>query len=256
MFCQKCGKQINDNAAFCPYCGAGANNGHTINSEPPFEVVLKKTNERKKYIPFLVIVGIMLLIFPIKSSIEKTVVKSVAEDYLQKVKDGPDEETMDDIVVELLYAATGSETLTSLLHGQITGEDVCDIYDAVMLHMNYQVKKVEKVEAGHYRITVQVENMDNTTVASMAWKSFSKRYTDGNILDALKQAKDDLLSDKSKTIAGFIIEASDYLYQQNKADNMVSGRHIIDVIKTDNGWEVAFEQGMYMFVLDCAGIPY
>ena len=24
MYCKKCGKEINDNAAFCPYCGAAA----------------------------------------------------------------------------------------------------------------------------------------------------------------------------------------------------------------------------------------
>ena len=255
MFCQKCGKQIHDNAAFCPYCGADANNGHTINNDSSFETELKK-EKRRKYIPFLIIIGIILLIFPVKNSIEKAVVKSVAEDYLQKVKDGPDEETMDDIVVQLLYGATGSETVTNFLHGQITGEDVCDIYDAVMLHMSYQVKKVEKVEAGHYRIIIRVENMDNTTVASEAWRKFSERYTDGNILDALKQAKEDLLSDKSQTIAGFIIEASNDLYQQNKVGYMVSGTHIIDVRKTDNGWEPSFEQGMYTFILDCAGIPY
>lgn len=255
MFCKKCGKEINSAALFCPYCGTGANKGYTFNSNSSSEVTLSKS-KRRKYISFLIIIAIALLVFPVKHSIEKAVVKSVAEDYLQKVKDGPNEETMDDIVVQLLYTATGSETLTSFLHGQITGEDVCDIYDAVMLHMSYQVKNVEKVEAGHYRITVRVENMDNTTVASEAWKRFSERYTDGNILDALKQAKEDLLSDKSQTIAGFIIEASDYLYQQNKIDYMVSGTHVIDVRKTDNGWEPSFEQGMYTFVLDCTGIPY
>lgn len=256
MFCKNCGKEINKDASFCPHCGTGANSGNTLNSSPTFNIDLKK-NKIQKYIPFLlIIIAIIILIVPVKSSIEKTIVKSVAEDYLQMIKDGPDEETMDDIIVQLFYEVTGSETLTNLLHGQITGEDVHDIYDAVMLHMNYQVKNVEKVKSGHYRITVHIENMNNSIVASDAWKRFLKRYTDGNIIDAIKQAKDDLSSDKSKTIAGLIIEASDYLYEQNEISNVVSGTHIIDVKRSDDGWEPFFENGVDAFIFDCAGIPY
>ena len=255
MLCKNCGKEINNDASFCPYCGAAANAGNAVNNTSALNIALKK-NKRRKYTCFIVIIAILVLIFPIKNSIEKAVVKSAAEDYLQMVKDGPNEETMDEIIVQLLYGVTGSETLTNLLHGQITGEDVRDIYDAVMLHMGYQVKNVERVESGHYRITVRIENMNNTIVASEAGKRFLERYTEGNIIDAIMLAKNDLSSDKSQTIAGFLVEASDYLYMNDKTHSMVTGIHIIDVSKSDDGWKFSFDKGVDAFIFDCAGMPY
>ena len=256
MFCKNCGKIINDEASFCPYCGISVIKEEYVMNKIPASNNNLVRKKKRRFHPFLIVIVMLLLIFPVKTYIEKAIVKSIAEGYLQMVKDGPDEETMDEIVVKLLYEFTGSNTLTKLLHSQITGEDICDLYDAVMLHMNYEVKSVEKVESGHYRITVRVENMNNITVASEAWKIFSKRYTDGNVLDAIKQAKDDLLSDKSTMISGFITEASNDLYEHDRIHSMVAGIHMIDVIKTDDGWKPSFQDGVDTFIFDCAGIPY
>lgn len=273
MFCKKCGKEINNDASFCPYCGTVIMQEQPIADDSvitkersavdrsamdkiPMYGKNRKQKKKRKFLPFFIVIAIIVLIFPIKNYIEKTIVKSIAEDYLQMVKDGPDAETMDDIVVQLLYGFTGSTTLTNLVHSQIKGEDVRDLYDAVMLHMDYEVKNVEKIGSGHYRITVRIENMNNVTVASEAWKLFISRYKDGGFFDGLKLAKEDLLSDKSTMISSFIIEASNDLYAHDKISNMVAGIHIIDVIKTDDGWDPSFENGVDTFIFDCAGIPY
>lgn len=45
MFCRKCGKEISDEAKFCPYCGATTSCNDV---QPDNQVVLKSNSSSKK----------------------------------------------------------------------------------------------------------------------------------------------------------------------------------------------------------------
>ncbi len=253
MYCIKCGKEINDNAKFCPFCGCIIENTQSDSKN------LYPTNQKnaKKLLSLIVIViaVVLLIAFPIRYAVEKGIVKSIAEDRLQMIKEGPSDETMDEIFIELLYGITESAAVTDFIHEQVTGEDIKDVYAAIMRHMTYKVNKVERIDSSHYKITVYVNNMDNSKVASRAWELFSERYAGLNIFDAFAQAKADWSSDKSTTISSFIADASDQLYRSDKYNNSVYGSYVIDASKEGDDWNISFEGGTEQFILNCAGIP-
>ncbi len=253
MFCNKCGKEINNDAQFCPFCGT------TVQKSAETECTnyVKKSGAKKWIAPLLIAAVIILIIaFPIRFAIEKAIVKSVAEDKLQMIKDGPSEEIMDEVLVTLLYEVTDNELITDFLHKQITGEDVKDVYIALMRHMSYKVMKVERVDSTHYRIIVHIENLNNVKVASDAWGSFKERYKGMDVFDALSQAKADISSDKSLTIASYLTDASDRIYKSEKIANTVAGNHVILAAKEGDEWTTSFEEGIETFLLNCAGIEY
>ena len=103
---------------------------------------------------------------------------------------------------------------------------------------------------------MHVENMDNPRVAKVAWNEFIGRYSGLGIIDAVKQAKDDLQYDKSETIAAYIKNASDDLYYEDRASYIIGGDHTIDVIKDNGEWVPVFNDGIEAFIFDCAGIDY
>ena len=255
MYCKKCGKQINNNAAFCPFCGCKMDNKQS-NSNALYPIHQIATKKKLLTMMALAIAVILLIAFPLRYTVEKAIVKSIAADKMQMIKDGPSAETMDEIVVEILHEFTGSDLATEFLHNQITGEDIKDVYASLMTHMTYKIKKVDRVDSKHYRITVYVENIDNKKVASRAWGLFSERYDGLDILEKLAQAKADWTSDKSSTISDYISDAADQLYHSDKMANTLSGEYVISATKEDDEWKISFEGGAESFILNCAGISY
>ena len=252
MFCYKCGKEINEEALFCTYCGTSIHEGIAAK-----RIENSNVKRGKKWIVLFIIITVVVIViaFPVRFTVEKTIVKSVAENYLQKIKDGPSAETIDEMIVQLLYEATESKTITSLIHSKIKGQDLKDIYDSLMLHYSYKVTEVERISSDHYRITVHIENMNNALVASQAWSDYKGKYDDCGLVDGTNQLMEDLKGDISIHIAGHIEEASDDLFRLNYAGNSTAGTYVIDVEKKDDDWIPRFEDGVASFIFDCAGIP-
>nr|WP_297706774.1 zinc ribbon domain-containing protein [uncultured Butyrivibrio sp.] len=259
MYCSKCGKEISDTAQFCPFCGQTINTQVTNiqNQGSQARIIQESVNQIKKKKTVAIVLAfivILVLAFPVRYAVEKSIVKSIAEDRMKMIKEGPSAETMDEIFVELLYGITESEAVTDFIHEQVTGEDIKDVYTSIMRHMTYKVNKVERIDSKHYMITVYVNNMDNSKVASRAWELFSERYAGLNIFDAFAQAKEDWSSDKSTTVSSFIAEASDQLYRSDKYNNSVYGSYVINVTKEGDDWNISFEGGTEQFILNCAGL--
>lgn len=251
MFCVNCGKEIADDAAFCPFCGSSV--GQEVESNGQESVSPKN---KKKWILLSLLVAIALIIaFPVRYEVEKSYVKSVTEEYLQMIKDGPSEKTMDEMLVQIIYNLTGDATITSLVNSQVSGQDLKDIYDALMLHYEYKVTKVERIKSGTYKITIHIDNMNNSNVASVAWNMFSSRYGKLGLFDKIKLIKQDLSADKSQEIAYYLSEASDSLYENDLATNQICNDYTINVVKKDGEWKPAFEEGIEAFVFNCSGIP-
>ena len=80
MFCEKCGKQINDDGTFCPYCGSSVSpitdtdDAPTIDNSPVINNDVKSNNFNKKWlfgiIPVVAIVLVIVAIIIVNSSFE------------------------------------------------------------------------------------------------------------------------------------------------------------------------------------------
>lgn len=257
MYCSNCGKQINDTAAFCPFCGKVIDSSATgIVPNIKTNIDIKSNRRNKLLIPALIIVAILLIAFPIRYAVEKAIVKSAVENKLHMIKEGPSEETMNQVIVALFSEITGSDTVAVIINDYISGQDVKDIYDSLMLHMSYKVQKVERLDSSHYKVTVKISNMNNLNVASLALQSFLDRYKQKNLIDAIIQAKDDWNTDKSATIAAFLSDASNGLYNGDKEAYSIMGTYTIDVEKVDGEWKANIEDGVGDFILNCAGFRF
>jgi hypothetical protein len=257
MFCVNCGKQISSDAVFCPFCGKGTNQ---IMPNNPSNVkncnYVEKKKRNKIWTTVLAMVAILIIAFPIRYAAEKAIVKSAVENKLHMIKEGPSEETMNQVIVALFSEITGSDTVAVIINDYISGQDVKDIYDSLMLHMSYKVQKVERLDSSHYKVTVKISNMNNLNVASLALQSFLDRYKQKNLIDAIIQAKDDWNTDKSATIAAFLSDASNGLYNGDKEAYSIMGTYTIDVEKVDGEWKANIEDGVGDFILNCAGFRF
>lgn len=253
MFCTKCGAQINDGAMFCPSCG------NSIRAAKPIKENKNSSSILAGKMKMVIIILAILIIVPIlvvrsARKAELAIVKSTAEKYMDMVKYGPDTETMNEIVDQLIYESVPYETVASFLADRINGEDVQDVYSVIMRYMDYSVTNVEKIEPEHYQVTISVSNLNNMTVGAETLKYFISRYTGGGKIGAILQAIEDLSSDKSQTVASLMGEVSDYIYSQNDPSCFVTGEYVIDVKKVDGEWSPSSEQGLDNFIMNCAGI--
>ena len=255
MYCQNCGNQINNDVPFCPFCGVGTLNKQVFNNTPTSNNTVKK-KKRSRVNPFIIVIVILLLIFPVKDGIERAFVKSAVEKKMQLIKEGPDEETMDEIITQLFSDVTKSKTGAKLITNLVSGDDVLDIYEAIMFRMEYKVTKVEKVkqigneDSDGYKVTVHIENINQKLVVGEVAK---------RLLPELDKIV--LSSDKSKQIANMFKEASNNLASQKKVDYLVSGDYEIYVAKKDGNitfvdCDVTFKNGIVKFIFNCAGITY
>ncbi len=75
MFCEKCGKQINDDAAFCPYCGQSTSSDKQTRTEADNSSASKKTPPKKSFLIIsAVIILVMVFVLNRSSSVEKELI--------------------------------------------------------------------------------------------------------------------------------------------------------------------------------------
>lgn len=64
MFCQKCGKEIQDGAPFCPWCGTRTNIVHSSGSTSSFGYYINKAKEETRKYNIWAIIGFILAFVP------------------------------------------------------------------------------------------------------------------------------------------------------------------------------------------------
>ena len=117
----------------------------------------------------------------------------------------------------------------------VSGEDVMDIYHAMIRHLEYEVVDVEMVEFGHYQAHVRIANLNNSLVAGRAVELFKARYNKGLIGNAL-QGLSDLGSDKSQLVAEILMQSSDDYYEAEDSSYWIVKDVAINIVKENGQW--------------------
>lgn len=60
MFCQKCGNQLNEGAAFCPKCGSQIGVASGVQAQGTYENGVNQTKPKKRISPLLISIGVIL----------------------------------------------------------------------------------------------------------------------------------------------------------------------------------------------------
>jgi hypothetical protein len=123
-----------------------------------------------------------------------------------------------------------------------------------MRYMSYQITDVQKVEANHYRITIEVSNLNNKLMAVETGKKYVSRYFGNGKVGAATQLLDDLATDKSKKIASLYEEVSDSYYSTGDQQYFSTCIYTIDVQKVNGEWVPSCDEGLDSFLMDCAGL--
>ena len=212
----------------------------------------KQTDTKKIILAVIAIIYAIALIFVGKSYVERAAVKSTAEQALFKIKQGLDDDTMNEVVDEAISMAMGDGAIGTFLQNQINGDDLNDIYQVLIRNMAYEVYAVEKTESGVYRLGVAIQNNNNIEVIKYAAELFVQRYNAG-IIEGLMQAWDDLNSDKSELLASLISESAKILEAERGTGLLFTQYYVIGA-DTDGNLDFENDNGQLSFILACAGI--
>lgn len=61
MFCENCGKQIDDDAKFCEYCGANINDDTTSTDKVVNTIALSKKSKKKPIIIVVILLFVLIV---------------------------------------------------------------------------------------------------------------------------------------------------------------------------------------------------
>ena len=100
MFCENCGKQIDDDAKFCEYCGANINDDTTSTDKVVNTIALSKKSKKKP----IIIVVILLFVLIVAG-----IAAYLTYEQIQ-IKHGADE------ILSLMENGSGDEFNLSLIH--------------------------------------------------------------------------------------------------------------------------------------------
>lgn len=236
MFCGNCGKELKEGASFCSNCGMkiGASVSE-ISKNPVKTERLRTRNARKKiWIPVILVICLVAGYFGYQKVVEYVIATQI-DQTMAVVQSGVDNETADQILEYAVPQMVGDEMISDIILDNVSGEDVMDVYHALMRYMNYEVVDVSRVEQGHYQATVQIHNLNNGFVAAHATDIFMERYNVG-LLGKIEQFLNDASADKSQLIAEVVSQSADECYESGDKSYWVSSTQIIDVVYSDGEW--------------------
>ncbi|MBR6328782.1 MAG: FHA domain-containing protein [Lachnospiraceae bacterium] len=211
--------------------------------------------KNKKVVKIIaVIVYVIALVLVGKGLVERVVVKAKAEEVLYSVKSGLDDETVNELVDDLISQCVGDGIIGATLQKAINGDDVNDIYHCLLNGMDYRVDGIEKDREGNYRIGMVIANNNNIMILKRVGELFAERYK-GGFLHKIDQAFADISSDKTQLVAGLYYEAAQMLEKEYGPDLKIAQYYALN-LGVDGEPEFVNENGngFYSFVLMCAGV--
>lgn len=185
---------------------------------------------------------------------ERYLAVKIAESYLSDIRQGVDDQTLDDIVDSIIIGTLGDGLTGTMLSEFVGGDDINDIYYALVNDMDYRVYAIEKLPDGRYRMGVTIGNNNNITVARQAWELIKARYQ-GGIIEALRQLQSDVKGDISELLSQYFVTAAQMLGESS--DIRFTRSFVISVDPSAEGSVpvVENENGYTGFIMTCAGIP-
>lgn len=218
-------------------------------------------NNERKIIKNKALLWIVIAVYAVavlvvgKGFAERFLVAKAAESYIATIRQGVDDETLDGIVKTVISETIGDDLAGYVISKIIGGDDVNDLYHALVMDMNSHVYAVEKSSDGRYRIGITVANNNNIIVAKATWELIKARYQ-GNAVDVITQLWNDLNGDISRLISEYFISAADVLVGQD-ADITYYRSFVINVNPSSEGDMpvIENESGYLGFIMTCAGIP-
>lgn len=262
MFCTDCGKEIKEGMVFCPGCGrpvnaAGQAKGPQVVYMNASAAPKKKMSGLKRiFITVLVLVIAFVALRYAFQQAELVLVRSEVEAVMNEVTEGPDAEIAKSLVDFAIDKYVPTDFAKNFIKNRYDGNDIQDIYHALMKYLDYEIRGVEKVESGHYRITIYMSNINNTVVIGESVAYFVSNYQGKSMIGKIWQGVKDLTSDKSEAIAGVFEDIADHMYSLNDSDYFVSGTYVIDIINEDGEWTAYPEGGFLELVKGCAGFSF
>ncbi len=219
-------------------------------------------NNEKKIIKNKALLWIVIAVYAVavlvvgKGFAERFLVAKAAESYIATIiRQGVDDKTLDEIVKTFISETVGDNLAGYVLSKIIDGDDVNDLYHALVMDMNSHVYAVEKSSDGRYRIGISVANNNNVIVAKATWELIKARYH-GNAVDVITQLWNDLNGDISRLVSEYFITAADILVDQG-VDITYYRSFVINVNPSSEGDMPIIENksGYLGFIMTCAGIP-
>lgn len=212
-----------------------------------------KTGKKKK--KFLIILIITAAVVFVLSGVgERFWVKKQAEIYMSMIKQGASDETLDEIIEQIVYSMTDNETIVDLITSNISGEDLNDIYDILIRNMAYKITALKKVDRDHYLLNLRISNYNNVDVAVAIAPSFALKAAGNAILGFIGQGN---AVDKSQLFASMFVDKAEEFHVRKGSDVIFTRDYTIVMEKTGLLWAPSFENDndMIFFVCTCAGIP-
>lgn len=255
MFCGNCGKEIKAGAGFCPGCGSRLvtcgnrdAEGQTMRAET--DTSLKKRFNKKIWIPVILAVCLAAGYFGYQKIVEHTIASEIDSTFAL-IQNGVDPETAEQLWELAVPQMVDDQMISDFIISNVKGEDVLDIYGAMLRYMEYEVVDVKMVELGRYQAVVRIDNLDNGLVAARAAEIFMERYNT-DIFAKIEQGWRDLTSDKSQLIAEMMVQAADEFYAAGDGACWLSREHVITIVKSDGEWTPELDYGA--LVSSCLGL--
>lgn len=182
MFCKKCGREIKDNAAFCPYCGTGVLREKTVKEfyttsdlttsfltgKEQGKAQEKQGEATGKRNLAIAIGGAAILIFFVVLIVLLS--KSPWEEYGEKDEEA--EETEEYSVVgewtcdDFSEVGTCLTNLVSEKEGYLAGEFVASLWDDTIEEVTFTVTESGKIAVGAYGVSVVVGDITYEILSS------------------------------------------------------------------------------------------
>lgn len=248
MFCGNCGKEIKVEADFCPYCGKQFGGDGSKQDEGQREMRQTsserervqrsrsgvKPSKKKIWIPLVVIISLVVGYFGYQKVMEKAIASTIEGTFAQ-VQNGIDAQVAEQVLVQVVPEIVGNETISNAILSCVSGEDVMDIYYAMIRHLDYTVVDVKMAEFGQYQAQVRIQNLNNGLVAARAFELYKASYDKG-LLGNIRQGARDLFSDKSQLIAEMLMKSSDECYAAGDSSYWIVQDVAINIVKENGKW--------------------
>lgn len=251
--CPECDGRVSDVVKRCPQCG----------------FLIKKKRGKKigliilGLIILVVAIALMTVVYPrVRDTIIRREIESKTNSFMSDIKSGLSDEQYSEIEVEILeYSIRNgvlSQNVAQTIYDYLDEQDIADIYEALIKHMDYEIQEIERIDKDYYRETIKIQNVDIKAVVATALDNKVEDYTEvgffGKIYRGIHDFNTVKNGDYSRTIADEMIKASNTVAENMPIDS-VSTVFTIKIRNQNKEWKIKLDESdKKEFIKGCCGI--